>query len=63
MTCRNQISQDNFGRSLTGVTVKDFEHSSSNPDHATKDNAEHIVKSITTQCKSLGHTTEASQDA
>ena len=63
MTCMNQNSGNDFGKSLTKVTAKDFEQSASNPDHATNSNVQHIVKSITTSCKSLGHTTEASQYA
>jgi hypothetical protein len=63
MTLRNQISRYDFGKSLNQVTAKDFEQSASNPDHATNNSVQHIVKSITTSCKSLGHTTEASQDA
>jgi hypothetical protein len=62
MTCRNQISGNDFGKSLTRVTAKDFEQSASNPDHATNSNVQHIVKSVTTKCNSLGHTAEASQD-
>jgi len=63
MTRRNQKSGNDFGKSLTRVTVKDFDKSASHPDHAPNSNVEHIVKSISTSCKSLGHTTEASQDA
>jgi hypothetical protein len=62
-TCRNQTSGKDFGKSLTKVTVKDFQQSASNPDHATSSNVHHIIKSITTKCKFLDHTTEASQDA
>jgi len=48
MTCRNQISGNDFGKSLTQVTAKDFDQSAYNPDHAINSNVQHIVKSITT---------------
>jgi hypothetical protein len=63
MTCRNHNSGGNFGKMLSRLTSKDFGSSLSNSECQTNSNVEHIVKSITTKCKSLGHTTEASQDA
>jgi hypothetical protein len=48
MTCRNQISGYDIVKSLNRVTVKDFEKSASNPDHATNSSVQHILKSIIT---------------
>lgn len=63
MTCGNQNSGDDFGKTFSQVTTKDFEDTSLNHDHAMNINIEHIVESITSKCKSLGCTLEASQDA
>jgi len=63
MTCRNQQPINNFVNSLSRVSPKDFEEASSTHDQTCNDNIKQIIKSITTKCKSLGHTTEASQDA
>jgi hypothetical protein len=51
MTCRNQKSGNDFGKSLTRVTPKDFEESASNPDHAMTMNSsvQHIIMSNTTK--------------
>jgi len=63
MTCRNQQSNNNFVNSLSRVSPKDFEEASSTHDQTYNDNVEQIIKSITAKCKSVDHTTEASQDA
>ena len=63
MTCRNQHSGDFFAKMLGQLTLKGFERSLLNPENLMNDNIEHIVKSITTKCRYLGHTTKASQDA
>jgi len=63
MTCRIQNSRNDFGKSLPQVTAKGFDQSASNLDHGPNSNVQHIVKSISTACKSLGHTTDASQYA
>lgn len=62
MTCRNCSFRDDVGKSLGQVAAKDFEHSSSKQDHAIFSNIQHIFKSITTNSKSLVHTTEAPKD-
>jgi hypothetical protein len=62
MACRNQNPQEDLGNMLSGLTTKDFEIPSTNPERPLSSNIEHIVKSITTKCKSLGHTAEAAQD-
>ena len=48
---------------LSQLTPKDFDIPSMNPEHPLGNNVEHIVRSITTKCKSLGHTAEVAQDA
>jgi hypothetical protein len=54
---------NDFRKSLTKITAKDFKQSASNPDHATNSNVKHMLKSTATAlCKYLGHTTEVSQD-
>ena len=63
MTCQNQNPQEDFGKMLSRLTSKDFEMPSTNPECPLGNNVEHIVRSITTKCKSLGHTAEVAQDA
>jgi hypothetical protein len=63
MTCRNQKSSNEFTKSLCQVSPKDFEEASKNTEQPANSNVENIVRSITTKCKSLGHTAEAAQDA
>ena len=48
---------------LSQLTSKDFEIPPTNPECPLSSNIEHIVRSITTKCISLGHTAEAAQDA
>ena len=61
MTCQNQNPREDLGKMLSWLTTKDFEIPSTNPEHPLSSNIEHIVKSITTKCKSLGHTAKAAQ--
>jgi hypothetical protein len=62
ITCRNQNPQEDLGNMLSRLTTKDFEIPSTNPECPLSSNIERIVKSITTKCKSLGHTAKAAQD-
>ena len=48
---------------LSQLTTKDFESHATNFEQNLRNNVEHIVKTITTKCKSLAHTAEAAQDA
>ena len=63
MTCRNQQNGHDFGKTLSKVTAKYFEDAAKNTEHITNNNVQQVVKSITTKCKSLGHTAEAAKDA
>ena len=63
MTCRNQNPREDFRRTLSRLTTKDFETPAANSEQPLSNNVEHIVKTITTKCKSLAHTAEATQDA
>jgi hypothetical protein len=63
MTCRNQNPREDFRKTLSRLTPKDFELPSTNSEQPSSNNVEHIVKTITTKCKSLAHTAEAAQDA
>ena len=63
MTCRNQNPREDFRKTLSRLSTKDFELPSTNSEQPLNNNVEHIVKTITTKCKSLAHTAEAAQDA
>jgi hypothetical protein len=63
MTCRNQNPREDLGKILSRLAAEDFENTSTNPEHPLSSNIEHIVKSITTKCKSLGHSAKAAQDS
>lgn len=63
MTCRNQTSREDIVKHLSQVTARDFEDAFEKPEHVTSNHVQHIFKSITTKCKSLGHTPEAAQGA
>ena len=63
VTCRNQNPREDFGKVLSRLTTKDFEASSTNTEALLSSNVEHVVKTITTRCKSLAHTAEAAQKA
>ena len=60
MTCRNQHYTDEVGKFLANLLR--IEKFPSNPESPINNNVEHIIKSKSTKCKSLGHTTNASQD-
>ena len=63
MTCQNQNPREDFRSTLSRPTTKDFEKPAANAKQPLSNNVEHIVKTITTKCKSLAHTAEAAQDA
>ena len=63
MTCRNQNPREDIRKTLSRLTPKDFQLPSTNSEQPLSNNVEHIVKTITTKCKSLAHTAEAAQDA
>ena len=63
MTCRNQNPWEDCGKVLSRLTTIDFEASSTNTEAPLSSNVEHVVKTITTKCKSLAHTAEAAQEA
>ena len=63
MTCRNQNPREDIRKTLSRLTPKDFHLPSTNSEQPLSNNVEHIVKTITTKCKSLAHTAEAAQDA
>ncbi len=56
MTCRNQKSSNQFTKSLCQVSPEDFQEASASTEPPANSNVENIVRSITTKCKSLGHT-------
>jgi hypothetical protein len=62
-TCRNQNPREAFRRTLSRLTTKDLEMPAANSEQPLSNNVEHIVKTISTKCKSLAHTAEAAQDA
>lgn len=53
----------NFWKMLGQLTLQVVSSSPSHAEHPMNNNIEHIGKAIIQKCKSLGHTTEASQDA
>jgi hypothetical protein len=63
MTRQIQNPQKDLRRKLIQLTIKDFEMPTTNSEQPLSNNVEHIVKTITTKCKSLAHNAEATQDA
>ena len=59
----NVHAREDFRKTLSRLTPKDFQLPSTNSEQPLSNNVEHIVKTITTKCKSLAHTAEAAQDA
>ena len=51
-----------FQEDASKLTAKDFKVATQNTESSMNNNVQHIVKSITTKCKSLGHTSKAAQD-
>ena len=56
MTCRSQNPREDFRKTLSRLTTKDFELHATNSKQTLSNNVEHIVKAITTKCKSLAQT-------
>lgn len=59
MTCRNKHGSRNFTAKINSLKSSDFEENKDRPDPRSNQDVNSVVESITTSCKSLGHTAEA----
>ena len=59
MTCRNKHGSRDFTRQINSLKSSDFEESEDRPDPRSNCHVNSVIESITTSCKSLGHTAEA----
>lgn len=65
MICRNRQNWNNFTKMLSKLSAKDIKVATQNTESSMNNDIQHIVKSITTKCKSLCHISKskAAQDA
>ena len=59
MTCRNRHGSRDFVRQINSLKASDFEEREDGSDPRSDHRVNSIINSITTSCKSLGHTSEA----
>ena len=59
MTCRNKHGSRDFTRQINSLKASDFEDREDGSDPRSDYRVNSVVNSITTSCKSLGHTSEA----
>ena len=59
MTCRKKHGSTDFTRQINSLKASDFEERQDGSDPRSDHRVNSIVNSITTSCKSLGHTAEA----
>lgn len=63
MTCRNKYGSGNFTRQINALRSSDFNDNDGQRDPCSDHRVNSVLKSITTSCKSLGHTAEAAAAA
>jgi len=63
MTCRNKYGSGNFTRQINALRSSDFNDDDGQRDPCSDHRVNSVLKSITTSCKSLGHTAEAAAAA